>query len=1028
MRRLILLGLFTAMVLPVYAAKHLTVAQLEQSLAADFASHRPDEQIARKLSDQELSERLTGTALDRLGVRLSPGPKTALALELLADRSAFLDPPPSEMPATAAPEPAAQQQMIEAARRNAVQTLSRLPNFFATLTTYRFDDGPQSPAPGEWPVRVGMRAEGTSSREITFRDGRDSRDPADASAGTKAAGQSAGLTTRGEFGSILVLMLIDTAKGTITWNHWEQTPSGPVGVFHYSVPKSASHYTVSYCCIIPQQTIEGPSAGGRGRRSGMGTQILSTQSVTADAHPFQKTPGYHGTLSIDPATGTILRITLEAELTPGDPLLRAATLIEYGPVRIGNRSFICPVRSLAVTMAESDSDGSASREPGDTTVSRNQAAEEAWANPASRPTLKPVLHLNKTTFTSYHRLGTELRIVSNGGAAATPALQASLAPATVGSGISDPGAQPAKPDGSGSAATGPPPAGPQPSAPPAASDVTSSEPAAVSEAAAQPAPAAEPPALEEISLSSAGDLPTEPASPPSPQDGGSSRAQSRLVDVGLVVYDKKGHPVMDLKPEDLEISDNGHKQLIRAFRQTAGQAASAPDFAFSNRTAGPLAAPAPGSAATILLIDSSHMAASDLARVRPQMLQFLAVLPSAERVGLYTLTGLGFHVVQEITTDHAAVVVRLQNWKTGADQKPDDASSIDPELLSLRGNPTGASLLLLTAAARHLSAVPGRKNVVWISTDNVLADRPAQKGGVDQGSTPIGSLGLRAQEAMNEAHASVYPCDVSQLEGGAVDASLEHRNAEPARPTADRAGLSGNTLEQDVLPDRAPAEMHQNTHSIQEPIRQVAEATGGRNLRRPASLAADLASVLEDGHAAYMLSFSPQGEPDGQVHALTVKVASRGGLTLRYRTGYLFQKEPTSLKERFQQALGRPMDAPEIAVSANPVAMNPGVNLKIGIAAADLALNSQAGRWMDKLDIFFVQRDDAGLHPQIDGQTLALRLKFSTYQNLLESGVPFERFVQLKPGMASLRVVVVDENSGRIGSVTLPALALGGTQ
>ena len=121
-------------------------------------------------------------------------------------------------------------------------------------------------------------------------------------------------------------------------------------------------------------------------------------------------------------------------------------------------------------------------------------------------------------------------------------------------------------------------------------------------------------------------------------------------------------------------------------------------------------------------------------------------------------------------------VVRLQNWKTGADQKPDDASSIDPELLSLRGNPTGTSLLLLTAAARHLSAVPGRKNVVWISTDNVLADRPAQKGGVDQGSTPIGSLGLRAQEAMNEAHASVYPCDVSQLEGGAVDASLEHRN------------------------------------------------------------------------------------------------------------------------------------------------------------------------------------------------------------------------------------------------------------
>ena len=80
MRRLILLGLFLAAVLPAHAGKHLTVAQLEQTLAADFASHRTDDQIAHKLDDLDLSERLTETALDRLGASLSPGPKTALAL------------------------------------------------------------------------------------------------------------------------------------------------------------------------------------------------------------------------------------------------------------------------------------------------------------------------------------------------------------------------------------------------------------------------------------------------------------------------------------------------------------------------------------------------------------------------------------------------------------------------------------------------------------------------------------------------------------------------------------------------------------------------------------------------------------------------------------------------------------------------------------------------------------------------------------------------------------------------------------
>jgi hypothetical protein len=105
-------------------------------------------------------------------------------------------------------------------------------------------------------------------------------------------------------------------------------------------------------------------------------------------------------------------------------------------------------------------------------------------------------------------------------------------------------------------------------------------------------------------------------------------------------------------------------------------------------------------------------------------------------------------------------------------------------------------------------------------------------------------------------------------------------------------------------------------------------------------------------------------------------------------------------------------------------ATDPGANVKLNIAAADLGVEQRGGRWMDKLDIFFIQRDDAGIHAQVEGQTLGLRLKSSTYQNLLPNGVPFEHFVRLRPGTASLRVVVVDENSGRMGSVTIPAASL----
>jgi hypothetical protein len=57
-----------------------------------------------------------------------------------------------------------------------------------------------------------------------------------------------------------------------------------------------------------------------------------------------------------------------------------------------------------------------------------------------------------------------------------------------------------------------------------------------------------------------------------------------------------------------------------------------------------------------------------------------------------------------------------------------------------------------------------------------------------------------------------------------------------------------------------------------------------------------------------------------------------------------------------------------------------------------------------------------------------LRLKSATYEKLMPEGVPFQRFVGAKPSMASLRVLVVDENSGRMGSITIPASALRGGQ
>jgi len=131
-----------------------------------------------------------------------------------------------------------------------------------------------------------------------------------------------------------------------------------------------------------------------------------------------------------------------------------------------------------------------------------------------------------------------------------------------------------------------------------------------------------------------------------------------------------------------------------------------------------------------------------------------------------------------------------------------------------------------------------------------------------------------------------------------------------------------------------------------------------------------------------------------------------------------------TLKDRFQQAVWRPLDVSEVSVTAGVSPQNPGADIKLDILTADLGLQQRSGFWMDKLDIFMIQRDDAGIKAEVEGQTLGLRPQT---RYLSESAVQWSAVRVCRPharGMASLRVLVVDENSGRMGSVTIPAPAL----
>jgi len=383
MRRWMLFVTLAAAALPAFAAERVTVAQLQQFLTAQFAAHKSDGSIADHLGKMELSEQLTEPTLDRLTADLKPQKKTAHALQLLADQSAFLDPPAGEIPKKAAPEVAEQLRLVQGAVNFATVTIERLPNFLATRTTRTFDNALVFPGPDALKTVFAesgpLSAKGEYSRQITYREGREVNLDSRSSQGKedKPADAPPGLTSTGEFGPLLQIILTDSARGHLKWSHWQQMRQGMAAVFKYEVPQEASHYTVDFCCVLTRSQ---PEAGGE-KQTPIGQGMFKN---------FHGTPGYHGYLYLDAETGAVLRFTLEGDMDSNSPMTRMSVWVEYGAVQIGEGAYLCPVRSMALSELHG------AKQSGPAVVLLNAFT---------------LMRLNEVTFTNYHRFGSTARIL-----------------------------------------------------------------------------------------------------------------------------------------------------------------------------------------------------------------------------------------------------------------------------------------------------------------------------------------------------------------------------------------------------------------------------------------------------------------------------------------------------------------------------------------------------------------------------------------------------------------------------------------
>lgn len=265
------------------------------------------------LSRLELTERVS---LAQLSEWTSKYKKRSQSVIGAADASAFLDPPAAEISNQAVPDPAAQQRILDLAKSYLENAAPKLPDFYATRTTTRYQDAVELKNDDAVVAFTPLRLAQVSRAKVLYHHGQE----VVAAQGPEDMSDSA-LITRGTFGPLLeeVRRVLATAA-QIRWVRWESGPEGSRAVFEFEAPASQSRYFEGGCCL--------PDADGE--------------------NAFRVQSGYREEVAIDPQNGTILRLQMEFDMREYVPMDRDQILVDYGPVKIGGKTYYCPIRSVGI--------------------------------------------------------------------------------------------------------------------------------------------------------------------------------------------------------------------------------------------------------------------------------------------------------------------------------------------------------------------------------------------------------------------------------------------------------------------------------------------------------------------------------------------------------------------------------------------------------------------------------------------------------------------------------------------------------
>jgi len=524
-------------------------------------------------------------------------------------------------------------------------------------------------------------------------------------------------------------------------------------------------------------------------------------------------------------------------------------------------------------------------------------------------------------------------------------------------------------------------------------------------------------------------------------------ARTELVLIPTLVTDKSGNHITGLKKEDFTVLENGAEQKIATFEEITSDPHRLSRPKNPNEFSNSMAGETSSRRITLLMLDLINTRFVDQVYARKDLLKYLTQsVDQREPTALYTLTRSGIHVVHDFTTDPRVLVAALHKVKGDSSQmvdsqedveaitgsaSPDGSAGVDPSQVQTEAQQLQTmmedselnfqsfeqrvaityTLEGMQQIAQALAGFPGRKSLIWASggfpfsvSDSTMQLAPAGRDTLSD----VLPLYEHTWQLVNDAQISLYPVDVKGLQVvGLPSASVRNPGKNYGR------NMTWRNLD------------------TQGSFEVFASMTGGRAYFNSNDLVKGFREAVNDSAQYYMLGYYlDRSKTKSGWRKLAVKV-KREHVDVRARSGFFVSNatvNPESTRDNdISTALQSPLDYTSLALMARWGAIEAGkeagkkrVNFQMRLAPETVLIDGADNNHV-VLEFVALAKTPEGKqadHPV--GMKVENHLTADKALEVRQKGVVYSGALEVAPGEYTVRFVVRDDLSGRVGSVSAP--------